>query len=229
MNLFEMPQPAVPVAGTDQAFPVHRIYCVGRNYAAHAREMGHDPKSTPPVFFMKPADAIVDSGATVAYPSRTGNLQHEVELVVAIGEPGRDIAADRTLDHVFGYAVGIDLTRRDLQLAAKESRGTWDTAKGFDQSAPISAMHPATEIGHPDAGRIWLSVNGENCQNADLNELIWNVPEAIAELSTFFALVPGDLVFTGTPAGVGPLEVGDEVTGGIDGIDEIRITIGDRI
>jgi fumarylpyruvate hydrolase len=229
MNLFEVPQPAVPVAGTDQAFPVHRIYCVGRNYAAHAREMGHDPKSTPPVFFMKPADAIVRSGATVAYPSRTENLQHEIELVVAIGVPGRDIAAADALDHVFGYAAGIDLTRRDLQLAAKESRGTWDTAKGFDQSAPISALHRATDIGHPDSGRIWLSVNGEIRQNADLNELIWSVPEAIVELSTFFALVPGDLIFTGTPAGVGPLQVGDKVTGGIEGIDEIAIDIGKKI
>ena len=225
MNLFDLPQPAVPVAGTGQAFPVHRIYCVGRNYAAHAREMGHDPQRTAPVFFMKPADAIVHTGATVAYPSRTGNLHHEVELVVAIGEPGRDIAAADALDHVFGYAVGIDLTRRDLQLAAKESGGTWDTAKGFDQSAPVSTLHRADDIGHPQAGRIWLSVNEEIRQNANLNELVWSVPEAIAELSTFFALLPGDLIFTGTPAGVGPLEVGDKVTGGIDGIDEIAITI----
>jgi fumarylpyruvate hydrolase len=229
MNLFELPQPAVPVAGSDQSFPVHRIYCVGRNYAAHAREMGHDPQRTVPVFFMKPADAIVPSGATVAYPSRTENLQYEVELVVAIGEPGRDIPAERALEHVFGYAVGIDLTRRDLQLEAKESRGTWDTAKGFDQSAPISPLHRAAEIGHPDSGRIWLGVNGEIRQNADLNELIWSVPEALAELSTFFALAPGDLVFTGTPAGVGPLIVGDRVTGGIDGIDDIEITIGKKI
>jgi fumarylpyruvate hydrolase len=227
MNLFELPQPAVPVAGTDNAFPVHRIYCVGRNYAAHAREMGHDPQRTAPVFFMKPADAIVQSGSTVAYPSRTENLQHEIELVVAIGKPGRDIAAADALEHVFGYAAGIDLTRRDLQLQAKESRGTWDTAKGFDQSAPISALHRAADIGHPDAGRIWLSVNGEIRQNADLNELIWSVPEAIAELSTFFALTPGDLIFTGTPAGVGPLDVGDKIAGGIDGIDEIAITIGE--
>jgi fumarylpyruvate hydrolase len=228
MNLFEIPQPAVPVAGSDDLFPVHRIYCVGRNYAAHAREMGHDPARTPPVFFMKPADAIVQSGATVAYPSRTGNLQHEIELVVAIGEPGRDISAGNALDHVFGYGVGLDLTRRDLQLEAKESRGTWDTAKGFDQSAPISALHRAADIGHPDSGRIWLAVNGEIRQDADLNELIWSIPEAIAELSMFFALAPGDLVFTGTPAGVGPLHVGDEVTGGIDGIDEIAITIGEK-
>ncbi len=225
MNLFEVPQPSVPVAGEDATFPVHRIYCVGRNYAAHAREMGHDPQRTAPVFFMKPADAIVHSGATVCYPSRTENFQHEIELVVAIAKSGRDIAAADALGHVFGYAVGIDLTRRDLQIAAKENRVTWDTAKGFDQSAPISALHRATDIGHPDSGRIWLSVNDVIRQNADLNELIWSVPEAIAELSTFFTLVPGDLIFTGTPAGVGPIEVGDEVTGGIDGIDEIAITI----
>lgn len=229
MQLFEIPQPVVPIAGSDLLFPVHRIYCIGRNYAEHAREMGHDPTSTPPVFFMKPADAIVMSGATVAYPSRTKNLQHEIELVVAIGEPGRNISVGAAPEHVFGYAVGIDLTRRDLQLEAKENRGTWDTAKGFDQSAPISAVHRAADIGHPDAGRIWLSVNGKIRQNADLNELIWSVPTAIAELSTFFALMPGDLVFTGTPAGVGPLQVGDEVTGGIDGIDEIAIRIGSNI
>lgn len=225
MNLFEVAQPVVPVSGTDQVFPVHRIYCVGRNYAAHAREMGHDPERNPPVFFMKPADAIVHTGATVPYPSRTENFQHEIELVVAIGETGCDIAAADALGHVFGYAAGIDLTRRDLQLAAKESRGTWDTAKGFDHSAPISTLHRAADIGHPDSGRIWLSVNDEIRQNADLNELIWSVPEAIAELSTFFTLVPGDLIFTGTPAGVGPLQAGDKVTGGIDGIDEIAITI----
>ena len=226
MNIFETPRPVVRIAGSDNTFPVHRIYCVGRNYAAHAREMGHDPARTPPVFFMKPADAVVPSGSTVAYPSRTENLQHEIELVVAIGEAGRNIMPGEALNHVFGYAAGIDLTRRDLQLEAKESRGTWDTAKGFDQSAPISALHRAADIGHPDSGRIWLSVNGEIRQNADLNELIWSVLEAIAELSTFFALVPGDLVFTGTPAGVGPLEVGDEVTAGIEGIDELAITIG---
>ncbi len=229
MQLFDIPQPVVPIAGSELLFPVHRIYCVGRNYAEHAREMGHDPARTPPVFFLKPADAIVMSGATVAYPSRTKNLQHEIELVVAIGEAGRNISAGAALEHVFGYAVGIDLTRRDLQIEAKENRGTWDTAKGFDQSAPISAVHRAADIGHPDAGRIWLSVNGKIRQNADLNELIWSVPAALAELSTFFALVPGDLVFTGTPAGVGPLQAGDEVTGGIDGIDEIAIRIGSKL
>jgi len=225
MVLFDVPRPSVAVAGSDQSFPVHRIYCVGRNYAAHAREMGHDPDRTPPVFFMKPADAVVPSGSTLPYPSRTRDFQHEIEMVVAIGEPGSDIAVGDALAHVFGYGVGIDLTRRDLQLAAKEARGTWDTAKGFDASAPISALHRAADIGHPVAGRIWLSVNDIIRQNADLNELIWSVPEAIAELSTFFILVPGDLIFTGTPAGVGRIEAGDRVTGGIDGIDEITITI----
>ena len=225
MNLFEVPRPIVPVAGTEQEFPVHRIYCVGRNYAAHAREMGHDPERTAPVFFMKPADSIVLSGSTIPYPSRTENFQHEIELVVAIGEPGREISTADALQHVYGYAVGIDLTRRDLQLKAKETRGTWDTAKGFDNSAPISALHRAEDIGHPVSGQIWLSVNDIIRQNADLNELIWSVPEAIAELSTFFELVPGDLIFTGTPAGVGPIEAGDKVTGGIEGIDEIEIDI----
>lgn len=225
MNLFEVPRAAVPVAGTENEFPVHRIYCVGRNYAAHAREMGHDPERTAPVFFMKPADAIVQSGATIPYPSRTTNFQHEIELVVAIGESGRDISAADALRHVYGYAVGIDLTRRDLQLEAKEIRGTWDTAKGFDNSAPISTLHRAEDIGHPGSGRIWLSVNDIIRQKADLNELIWSVPEAIAELSTFFELIPGDLIFTGTPAGVGPIEAGDKITGGIEGIDEIEINI----
>ena len=225
MNLFEVPRPAVPVAGTELEFPVHRIYCVGRNYAAHAREMGHDPERTAPVFFMKPADAIVQSGSRIPYPSRTENFQHEIELVVAIGESGRDIGAADALQHVYGYAVGIDLTRRDLQLAAKEMRGTWDTAKGFDNSAPISPLHRAEEIGHPDSGQIWLSVNDIIRQKADLNELIWSVPEAIAELSTFFELAPGDLIFMGTPAGVGPIEAGDKITGGIEGIDEIEINI----
>jgi len=225
MVLFDVPRPSVAVAGSDQSFPVHRIYCVGRNYAAHAREMGHDPDRTPPVFFMKPADAVVPSGSTLPYPSRTRDFQHEIEMVVAIGEPGSDIAVGDALAHVFGYGVGIDLTRRDLQLAAKEARGTWDTAKGFDASAPISALHRAADIGHPVAGRIWLSVNDIIRQNADLNELIWSVPEAIAVLSTFFILVPGDLIFSGTPAGVGRIEAGDRVTGGIDGIDEITITI----
>jgi len=172
-----------------------------------------------------PADAIVLTGADVPYPPRTENLHHEIELVAAIGRAGRDIAVADVLDHVYGYSVGIDLTRRDLQAAAKEKGRPWETAKGFDHSAPISPIHRAEDVGHPAEGRIWLSVNGQIRQDAGLNELIWSVAESVAELSTFFEVSPGDLLFTGTPAGVGPLEPGDEVTGGIEGIDEIRITI----
>jgi fumarylpyruvate hydrolase len=225
MNLFDLPQPTVPIAGCDELFPVRRIYCIGRNYEKHVAEMGYDVKRSKPFYFAKPADAIVQSGSTVDYPKRTEDLHHEIEFVVAIGKRGSDIDVADALDYVFGYAVGIDLTRRDLQRAAKEKARPWETAKGFDQSAPISAIHRAADIGHPAEGRIWLAVNSEIRQDAGLNELIWNVSESVAELSTFFELAPGDLLYTGTPAGVGPLVRGDEVTGGIDGIDEIRITI----
>jgi len=225
MNLFDLPQPSVPVSGTDQQFPVRRIYCIGRNYEKHVAEMGYDVKRSKPFYFAKPADAIVLSGATVDYPPLTEDLHHEIELVVAIGKRGSNVSVDEALDYVFGYAVGIDLTRRDLQRAAKEKARPWETAKGFDQSAPISAIHRAEDIGHPSSGRIWLAVNGQIRQDAGLNELIWNVSESIAELSTLFELAAGDLLYTGTPAGVGPLNPGDEVTGGIEGIDEIRIKI----
>lgn len=225
MNLFDLEPTTVPIAGSDDWFPVRRIYCIGRNYQKHVAEMGHDVKRSKPFYFSKPADAIVLSGATVDYPPRTENLHHEIELVVAIGKGGREIAVADALEHVLGYAVGIDLTRRDLQKAAKDKGQPWETAKGFDQSAPISAIHTAAETGHPRDGRIWLAVNGQIRQDADLNELIWNVAESIAELSTLFELAPGDLLYTGTPAGVGPLEPGDDITGGIEGIDEIQITI----
>lgn len=225
MDLFDLDQPTVPVAGTDERFPVRRIYCIGRNYEKHVAEMGYDVKRSKPFYFAKPADAIVMSGATVDYPPRTSDLHHEIELVVAIGKSGGNLAVDEALGVVFGYAVGIDLTRRDLQKAAKEKGRPWETAKGFDQSAPISAIHRASEVGHPAEGRIWLAVNGQIRQDAGLNELIWDVAESVAELSTLFELAPGDLLYTGTPAGVGPLVPGDEVTGGIEGIDEIQITI----
>ena len=225
MRAFDIQQTTVPVAGTDDEFPVRRIYCIGRNYAKHVAEMGGDTKRSSPVFFSKPADAVVMSGAIVDYPPRTTNLHHEIELVAAIGKAGRDIPVTEALGHVYGYAVGIDLTRRDLQAEAKEKGQPWETAKGFDQSAPISAIHRAETIGHPAEGRIWLSVNGQIRQDAGLNELIWSVAESVAELSTLFEIAPGDLLYTGTPAGVGPLEPGDEITGGIEGIDEIRITI----
>jgi fumarylpyruvate hydrolase len=218
-------QTSVEVAGSSERFPVHRIYCVGRNYAAHAREMGMDPEREPPFFFSKPADAIVPNGAPVPYPPRTGNLHHEIELVVAIGTGGRDIPLASALTHVFGYAVGNDLTRRDLQFAAREKGQPWDVSKGFDRSAPVTAIRRAAEIGHLERGRIWIEVNGELRQQADLSEMIWNVPEIIAELSTLFDLAPGDLIFTGTPAGVGPVQRGDSLVGGIDGLETLRTTI----
>jgi fumarylpyruvate hydrolase len=217
--------PTVEVSGRSERFPVHRIYCVGRNYAAHAREMGGNPDREPPFFFSKPPDAIVANGVAVPYPPRTSNLHHEIELVVAIGRGGRTIQVDDALDHVYGYAVGNDLTRRDLQTAARESGRPWDVAKGFDRSAPISAIHPVSDVGHPRRGAIWLKVNGAERQRADLSEMIWSVPEIIAELSTYYALAPGDLIFTGTPAGVGALERGDEIEGGIDGLGILRTRI----
>lgn len=225
MPIFEVKQPSVAVSGTEQRFAVRRIFCIGRNYADHAREMGHDPDRTPPVFFTKPADAVVENGANIPYPGQTENLHHEIELVAALGEGGANLSPDEAEDLIFGYAVGIDLTRRDLQKKAKDSGTPWDAAKGFDQSAPISAIHRVTDVGHRNSGQIWLKVNGEKRQNGDLNELIWTVPECIAELSRFFRLEPGDLVFTGTPAGVGPVIAGDQITGGIEDLDEIAITI----
>jgi fumarylpyruvate hydrolase len=226
MTLFEVPQPQVPISGGHRRFPVHRIYCIGRNYAAHARESGADPDREAPFFFMKPADAIMPNDSRVPFPPRTDDLHHEIELVAAVGKGGRDIAVDEAAQHIFGYAVGIDLTRRDLQTEAKNAGRPWDTSKGFDHSAPIGAIHTVEQTGHPSRGGIWLEVNGKLRQSGDLAELIWSVPEALAELSTLFALAPGDLIFTGTPAGVGPLRRGDRVRGGVDGVDEIRIEIG---
>jgi len=220
-----VPQPTVEVMGTDARFPVHRIYCVGRNYAKHAREMGMDPDREPPFFFAKPADALVANGTPVPYPSRTANLHHEIELVVAVGAGGRDIPVANAPAHVFGYAVGLDLTRRDQQFAAREQGRPWDVAKGFDHSAPVSAIRPAAEMGHLEQGAIWLEVNGEQRQRANLCEMIWSVPEIVAELSTYFELRAGDLIFTGTPEGVGPVQRGDSLVGGIDGLETLRITI----
>jgi len=217
--------PAVEVAGSADRFPVHRIYCVGRNYEAHVREMGKAPDRDPPFFFCKPADAILTNDATIGYPPRTGNLHHEIELVVAIGAEARNVSEAEALDAVYGYAVGNDLTRRDLQLAARDAGRPWDTGKAFDASAPVSAIHRIAEVGHIQQGRIWLGVNGEIRQDADIADLIWNVPEIIAELSTLFLLRPGDLIFTGTPAGVGPIKSGDRVNGGVEGLDELRITV----
>ncbi len=217
--------PTVEVAGTDARFPVHRIYCIGRNYADHVREMGADPKRDPPVFFSKPADAVVANGQAVPYPPQTANLHHEIELVIALDRGGRDIPVATALDHVFGYAVGNDLTRRDLQHAAKNAGAPWDTAKGFDHSAPLSAIRRVAEAGHLKSGSIWLEVNGERRQNANLSEMIWSVPEIVAALSTYYELRPGDLIFSGTPAGVGAVKRGDSIVGGIDGLETLRSTI----
>lgn len=219
-------RPSVAVEGPNELrFPVRRIYCVGRNYADHALEMGADPTRETPCFFAKPADAVVATGVDVPYPPRTTNLHHEVELVVALGSGGRDIPIDHALGHVFGYAVGLDLTRRDLQLAAKESGQPWDVSKGFDYSAPIAPIRPVAVAGHLNEGRIWLDLNGERRQDSDIRQLIWNVSEIIAELSTLFALAPGDLIFTGTPAGVGPLRPGDRVTAGVADLPTLSMRV----
>jgi fumarylpyruvate hydrolase len=225
MTVFNVSQASVAIADSDRRFPVRRIFCIGRNYAAHAREMGGDPDREPPFYFNKAADTVVASGSVVDYPPRTDDLQHEIELVVAIKKEGRNISVSNAGDHVFGYAVGIDLTRRDLQAQAKASGWPWDVAKNFDQSAPVGAIHAASAIGHPGRGRIWLSVNDEIRQDGNLDEMIWTVPQLLAEISTYCALAAGDLVFTGTPAGVGRLVPGDKVTGGIEGVGEIGIKI----
>ena len=227
--IIPVPTPAVPVAGSADSFPVRRIYCVARNYAAHAREMGGDPERDPPFFFCKPADAIVPvapgSTADVAYPPETTNYHHEVELVVAIGKRGRNIAVDAANEHVWGYAVGLDMTRRDLQFALRDKGRPWELGKAFDQSAPIAALVPASRSGHPTRGRVWLTVNGKMKQEGDLADMIWTVPETIAHLSKYFELAPGDLIYTGTPEGVGPVVRGDTLTGGVEGIGELSICI----
>jgi fumarylpyruvate hydrolase len=220
------PQPALPVADTDQTFPVRRIYCVGRNYAAHAREMGHDPDREPPFFFMKPADTLIQNGGTMPYPSATRDMHHEIELVVAIAKGGKDIPEASALDHVYGYAVGLDMTRRDLQAEAKKLGRPWDMGKGFDHSAPCTAIVPAAKIGHPAKAAIWLKVNGQVRQKADVADLIWNVSETIAYLSGLVELFPGDLIFTGTPEGVAACGRGDVLEGHVEGVGDLTVTIG---
>lgn len=216
---------SVAIQGQMQRFPVRRIICVGRNYAAHAREMGIDPTREAPFFFYKPTDAVVDTGASVAYPPLTENLHYEAELVVAIGQGGQNIQRDDALEHVYGYAVGLDLTRRDLQQAARDAGRPWDWGKGFDRSAPCGPIHPVSEVGHLDSGRIWLSVNGEIKQDADLSDLIWSVSDIVSIVSQSISLAAGDLIYTGTPEGVGPIVKGDKLAVGIAGLDELHISI----
>jgi fumarylpyruvate hydrolase len=217
------PVTTVAVADMDAVFPVARVFCVGRNYAEHSIEMGHDPDREPPFFFMKPADAVVPAG-TLPFPTQTQDLHHEIELVVALAEGGRDIPVERALDHVFGYAVGLDMTRRDLQAEAKKAGRPWDMAKGFDQSAPTGSIRTVEDIGHPTKGAVWLRINGEPRQEGDLDQQIWKVPETISFLSTLVALRPGDLIMTGTPKGVGRVEPGDRLEGQIDGVGELRVS-----
>ncbi len=217
---------SVAVVGSAERFPVHRIYCAGLNYSDHIREMGSDPG--PPVFFTKPADAVVANGAAVPYPPATANFHYEIELVVAIGRAGRDIPLAQALEHVFGYAAGNDLTRRDLQAAAKARGQPWDMCKGFDHSAPVAALRPAS-AGHVVSGRIWLKVNGTLRQESDVSRMLWDVPHIITALSGLNELVPGDLIFTGTPSGVGPLQPGDVLEGGIEGLEVLRTAIAPRV
>ena len=222
------PQVSVPVVGSAAAFPVRRIYCVGRNYAAHAREMGADERD-PPFFFCKPDNAIVycPPGQTVeiAYPGQTRDYQHEIELVAAIGKGGRDIPVGRAIEHVYGYAVGLDMTRRDLQGQMKKQGRPWEVGKAFDQSAPIGPIHPASRIGHPTRAALWVQVDGQDRQRSDIDLLIWSVAETIAQLSTLFELQPGDLIYTGTPEGVNAVVRGQTMHGGVDGLGEIRVKV----
>ena len=218
------PRVSVPVTGGSALFPVRRIYCVGRNYADHAAEMGADTRE-PPFFFSKPADALVPGGGDIAYPPATSNLQHEVELVVALRDGGADILPERALEYVYGYAVGLDLTRRDLQQLAKDKGHPWDMGKGFAQSAPIGAIHPLAALDHPTRGSIWLKVNGQLRQHGDLEQMSWKVAEVIARLSGYVALAAGDLIFTGTPAGVSTVVRGDVLEAGIAGVGELTIRL----
>lgn len=223
------PVVAIPVAGGDSHFPVRRIYCVGRNYAAHVREMGMDPDREPPFFFAKPTDAIVVSPAgaqaEIAYPPATSEYHFEIELVAAIGTAGRNISVEQANSYIWGYAVGLDMTRRDLQITARNMGRPWEPGKSFDQSAPISLLHSASSTGHPASGEVWLKVGGRDSQRSDLNKLIWSVPEIVSNLSTYFELQPGDLIFTGTPEGVGRVERGETMRGGIAGLTDIEVRV----
>ena len=217
--------PVLFVTGTKKVFPVNRIYCVGQNYSEHMYEMGSNPERDAPFFFSKPANAVCHQKSQISYPSMTKNLHHEIELVVAIGEKGSNISKSEALNHVFGYTVGLDLTRRDLQKDAKKKGRPWDVAKGFDNSAPCSVIHKVDEVGYLENGSISLKVNGEIRQKGDISEMIWSVPEIISILSGFFELFPGDLIFTGTPSGVGPIERGDKLEGAVGRLTNLEIKI----
>jgi len=216
--------PSLPVRGSDKRFPIHRVYCVGRNYAAHAVEMGHDPDKEPPFFFQKNPDNLY-VGAEFPYPPGTSDVHHEIELVVALGKGGRDIPLERAMECVWGYGVGLDMTRRDLQGEAKKLGRPWEVGKAFEQSGPCTPLVPVSECGHLDAGSIWLKVNGEMRQEGDLAQMIWKTPEMIAYLSKLFDLRAGDVIMTGTPSGVGPVEKGDVLVGHVDGLDDLDLRV----
>jgi 2-keto-4-pentenoate hydratase/2-oxohepta-3-ene-1,7-dioic acid hydratase in catechol pathway len=226
---FVVAQMFIPIAGTSEQFPVRRIYCIGRNYAAHAREMGSDPNREPPFFFQKPTDAIqlAPPGETIdhPYPTLTKNYHYEVELVAALSKGGRDIPAERALDLVYGYAVGLDMTRRDLQRAMGDEKKPWEIGKSFDRSAVLGPLQPAAKVGHFTQGAIWLKVNGQTKQNANLNQMIWNVAEQVSNLSRAFELMPGDIIYSGTPENVGPVVKGDVMDAHIDGLPDIRVKV----
>jgi fumarylpyruvate hydrolase len=224
-TVIPFPKPTLlPIEGSDAAFPVRRVYCVGRNYADHAIEMGHDPSREAPFFFQKNPDNLLQGG-DFPYPPLSSDVHHEVELVIALKAGGADIPAEKAMDCIYGYAVGIDFTRRDLQGEAKKAGRPWEIGKAFEHSAPVSSLVPAERIGHPDKGAIWLELNGDRVQNGDLNQMIWKIPEIIAELSKLFTLAPGDVIMTGTPAGVGPVKKGDRIICGVDGVGTLTLSV----
>jgi fumarylpyruvate hydrolase len=218
-------QATLAVRRSDARFPVHRVYCVGRNYAAHAVEMGHDPDKEPPFFFQKNPSNVYTDAQDFPYPPGSSDVHHEIELVVALSKGGRDIPLEAAMDCVWGYGVGLDMTRRDLQGEAKKLGRPWEVGKAFERSAPCSPLVPAAEIGHPERGAIWLRINGETRQEGDLAQMIWKTPEMISHLSKLFELKPGDLIMTGTPAGVGPVVRGDRLHGHVDGVGELEVTV----
>jgi len=224
--VFEPAAPAsLPIRGTDERFPVRRIYCVGRNYAAHTIEMGGDPDREEPFFFQKNPDNLVTGGGDFPYPDKSSDVHHEIEMIVALHKGGVNIPLDKALEHVWGYGVGLDMTRRDLQALCKERRHPWEIGKAFDHSVPASDLVPASEIGHPTDGAIWLKVNGEMRQQGDLNHMVWKGPEMISYLSGLFTLAPGDLILSGTPSGVGPVKRGDQLEGHVDGVPDLHCKV----
>jgi fumarylpyruvate hydrolase len=217
-------RPRLPVQGTDALFPVNRIYCIGRNYAAHAVEMGHDPDKEPPFFFQKNASNLLVA-KDFEYPAETSDVHHEIEMVVGLSKGGKNIPVEQALEHVFGYGVGLDMTRRDLQGEAKKLGRPWEVGKAFEQSAPCSELVPASKIGHPDQGAVWLKVNGETRQEGDLNQMIWKTAEQISTLSRYFELQPGDIIMTGTPSGVGPVVRGDKLEAFVEGVGTLTLSV----